>query len=1390
VSLDEPLVPLSSLSGEGEQTPASADRFGRRWRLTAAGLSNVWRFGDLLMDANSGRLLMRGPNGTGKTTALEALWPYLLDLNSRLLGAGKARQTTWTALMREGANGVRRRVGYAWLTLAGPGEAGELSYGVRLQFSEGSSPPVKIVPFRVPDRPVTGVPLIGDGRSALSLDDFTDAISAAGGQVFADEDEYVADLAARVLRTSAAEARLLAGRIRQVRNPNLLGDLSPQQARDALRDALPGVADDVINATAEALAESAETRAAFDRDRGNAELIADFAAVWSGHAAEILRAALKEANDVQDELHRCQGEANRIAGKVGRVQTAHKEAKQRADALSESKTQLEGRIKGLEATDAYRTAGVLTALEEQLRAEQDTAETRWGALASAARETRNGSAALESSLTELSADVRAVQERISEADPDVAGLEPLVMWTRAPRAVLTVGDLSVDAGPLVTITSDEKPIAEAVVAWRTAADARTARAETALLALADHEPVAAADTVAQAAEEKAAGLSERLDTDELRLRQLTENTAATAAKLIDEVVEWTDGNRLLANPPLDAPDDGADRAAYGDGWDARDVEALRDAEPAQALDAADSFASTALTWANSRAGRLRADAHATDEHAGDLRREAEELRARAAALRAGKLLALPRPAWAGGGVDDDALGSALDWQSSFDEDARPALEAALAAAGLLGATLTASAATTMAWQVGAQGPAMPQNLTTVLTVDPEHPLAATAAAVIERVALVESAASDVERAALVIGRDGTFRAGVAVGAPALAPGMATFLPAQHVGARQRRAAALARAGQLDDEAAELELQAEDAAGRAAALRQEAVQLLRAASLFPPRETLRTAEAGRAAKALDVTALSKELDKATGKASRRRQQHQRLYEEWAERTRSRALPVILEELAAVETAARGVARTLRISAGELAERFAPRLGRLRAAATSSDGPAGLTELLGKAKAAATRATQTQSEMDARRERAGAAMDEVLEWHREAKHELAEVVEQFGPTNGERERLDREVVRLTEQLRVAREKAEEALPLVGQRIRQLTRLLDAPGVVDAVFAGARPSADRLLADVAGGLASAKSYTKKTLRDRYDEARARLAGSWALGSGDPLGELDTYVFSYGDDSFTPARAAAHATALADSAEAALAAAEEKALRDFVVGLLPTAIRTGWVRMHDWTREVNRKMRSAAASSQLSVQVRINLASDMSEHARTVYELACKVFEADRTAEQDAAVSQALQALINAADGESMVGKVAAAVNIREWVDVTYEIRRPDGTTVNWTPRTGLSGGERRLVVLAPMVAAIAASYDRLGDTVLRLAALDEVPAEVDEQGREGLARYLATLDLDLICTSYLWDGAPGAWDGIDAWDLEAAPDTTVVGFPMLVRGLVPLPGDDALVDGLDIT
>ena len=54
------------IDGDHHLPPAgNLERFGGRWRFVGAGLSNVWRYGDLELQAVSGRLLLRGPNGTG-----------------------------------------------------------------------------------------------------------------------------------------------------------------------------------------------------------------------------------------------------------------------------------------------------------------------------------------------------------------------------------------------------------------------------------------------------------------------------------------------------------------------------------------------------------------------------------------------------------------------------------------------------------------------------------------------------------------------------------------------------------------------------------------------------------------------------------------------------------------------------------------------------------------------------------------------------------------------------------------------------------------------------------------------------------------------------------------------------------------------------------------------------------------------------------------------------------------------------------------------------------------------------------------------------------------------------------------------------------------------------
>ncbi|MDN3271226.1 SbcC/MukB-like Walker B domain-containing protein [Streptomyces sp. MA15] len=224
---------------------------------------------------------------------------------------------------------------------------------------------------------------------------------------------------------------------------------------------------------------------------------------------------------------------------------------------------------------------------------------------------------------------------------------------------------------------------------------------------------------------------------------------------------------------------------------------------------------------------------------------------------------------------------------------------------------------------------------------------------------------------------------------------------------------------------------------------------------------------------------------------------------------------------------------------------------------------------------------------------------------------------------------------------------------------------------------------------------------------------------------------------------------------------------------------------------------MALAAASSGVGVQLEVCVRKDLSPAVATLHQLACTLATADRTPEQQQHVNQALLALLRMGDadpadpqpcGAERARRLAEALDIRSWVTLTYRITRPDGSREAWRSGSTVSQGESRLIALAPVLAALAADYRDLPAHAARLCALDEVPAEVDEKGRDGIAAYLVSLDLDLICTSHHWDGSPGAWDGITVYDPEKTGDGTVIAFETMdlygpamlhATGHLPSPG-----------
>ena len=116
-----------------------------RFRPTRAGVINIWDYVDEEWAFAGGRLALRGHNGSGKTKALEVLFPFVLDgvADSRRLDpfSGENRTMKSNLLYR----GQESEYGYVWMEFARPA-------GFPRDYLGGSSPGLAQPPNRRPSR--------------------------------------------------------------------------------------------------------------------------------------------------------------------------------------------------------------------------------------------------------------------------------------------------------------------------------------------------------------------------------------------------------------------------------------------------------------------------------------------------------------------------------------------------------------------------------------------------------------------------------------------------------------------------------------------------------------------------------------------------------------------------------------------------------------------------------------------------------------------------------------------------------------------------------------------------------------------------------------------------------------------------------------------------------------------------------------------------------------------------------------------------------------------------------------------------------------------------------------------------------------------------------------
>ncbi|HEX5294928.1 MAG TPA: hypothetical protein VFX25_39160, partial [Streptosporangiaceae bacterium] len=330
-------------------------RFDDRWRLSRAGIINVWHYLENEFRLSGGRMILRGTNGSGKSRALEMLLPFLLDADRRRMDATGGGRVSLDDLMRTGAQGQSNRTGYLWVELARPGEY--LTVGAMIRHSQSASTS-KVWYFTTPLRVGDGLALMSGSREPLSRDALAELVGP----------EQVTDSPGAHRERIAALVFGLGGDSGQDRYDGLLQLLHTLRAPDVgnridegrlpqiLVESLPPLHEEALSRAGEQLDGLTETRTAQARLERSAEQVAAFLAVYRRHAAGALRDIAEAAGAAARAVTEAAEAAQRQADELVRLEAESVRLETDSGQLAEELREIDHSLSAIMSREIFKTA--------------------------------------------------------------------------------------------------------------------------------------------------------------------------------------------------------------------------------------------------------------------------------------------------------------------------------------------------------------------------------------------------------------------------------------------------------------------------------------------------------------------------------------------------------------------------------------------------------------------------------------------------------------------------------------------------------------------------------------------------------------------------------------------------------------------------------------------------------------------------------------------------------------------------------------------------------------------------------------------------------------------------------------------------------------------------
>ena len=290
-----------------------------RWRLNRAGIVNVYQYENEVLQFGGGRLLLRGVNGSGKSTAMNMLLPFLLTTRQgRIDAAGQQRGMlkSWMLSGRDDA----QPVGYLWIEFERAGRYLVCGCGIK---ANRRSDTVTTWWFVTEKRPGIDFLLVERGSVPLSATRLRAEIDP--DKVFGERHrkEYRRTIEERLFGGASVSQHMRL--IDRVRTPRV-GDRIDLDLPVYLVDALPELSEQALVEAASPLDDLDEHRRNVAELERTAEAVGGLLDVYRSYCLSELRKQAATGRDRLDNLRRCvrrekagRKAAEAAASEVGRL---------------------------------------------------------------------------------------------------------------------------------------------------------------------------------------------------------------------------------------------------------------------------------------------------------------------------------------------------------------------------------------------------------------------------------------------------------------------------------------------------------------------------------------------------------------------------------------------------------------------------------------------------------------------------------------------------------------------------------------------------------------------------------------------------------------------------------------------------------------------------------------------------------------------------------------------------------------------------------------------------------------------------------------------------------------------------------------------------------------